>query len=117
MSAPLKAFTIAEKSTIKGRVPPYSRLYCRFSIASATIPHILTGVVASTSRAENELRNEVRHGHHPAYLRPLPPVRINARLVTNGKRLHVKAPGDTAFARRFRDILVQIISEMVVPMH
>ena len=27
--------------------------------------------------------------------------------VTNGKRLFVKRPGDTAFARRFRDILAR----------
>jgi hypothetical protein len=32
--------------------------------------------------------------------------------VTNGKRLHVVAPGDTAWARRFRDILAEIISDI-----
>jgi len=32
--------------------------------------------------------------------------------VTNGKRLHVVAPGDTAWARRFRDILSEIISDI-----
>lgn len=32
--------------------------------------------------------------------------------VTNGKRLFVKRPGDTAFARRFRDILAEIISDI-----
>lgn len=32
--------------------------------------------------------------------------------VTNGRRLHVVAPGDTAWARRFRDVLGEIISDM-----
>ena len=32
--------------------------------------------------------------------------------VTNGKRLHVVRPGDTAWARRFRDILAEIISDI-----
>lgn len=32
--------------------------------------------------------------------------------VTNGKRLHVIRPGDTAWARRFRDVLAEIISDL-----
>jgi hypothetical protein len=32
--------------------------------------------------------------------------------VTNGKRLHVVKPGDTALARRFRDILSEISSDI-----
>jgi hypothetical protein len=32
--------------------------------------------------------------------------------VTNGKRLHVVRPGDTAWARRFRDVLAQIIGDL-----
>jgi hypothetical protein len=32
--------------------------------------------------------------------------------VTNGKRLHVVAPGDTKWARRFRDVLAEIISDL-----
>ena len=32
--------------------------------------------------------------------------------VTNGKRLHVARPGDTAWARRFRDVLAEIISDL-----
>jgi hypothetical protein len=32
--------------------------------------------------------------------------------VTNGKRLHVVRPGDTAWSRRFRDVLAEIISDM-----
>jgi hypothetical protein len=32
--------------------------------------------------------------------------------VTNGKRLHVVAPGDTAWARRFRDVLANIASDL-----
>jgi hypothetical protein len=35
--------------------------------------------------------------------------------VTNGKRLHVAAPGDTAWARRFRDVLAEIISDLSGP--
>src|SRR5262249_52557041 len=35
--------------------------------------------------------------------------------VTNGKRLHVVRPGDTAWARRFRDILAEIISDLGGP--
>jgi hypothetical protein len=32
--------------------------------------------------------------------------------VTNGKRLHVVRPGDTAWSRRFRDVLSEIISDI-----
>lgn len=32
--------------------------------------------------------------------------------VTNGKRLHVVRPGDTAWSRRFRDVLAEIISDI-----
>jgi hypothetical protein len=35
--------------------------------------------------------------------------------VTNGRRLHVAAPGDGAWARRFRDVLEQIIADMSGP--
>jgi hypothetical protein len=35
--------------------------------------------------------------------------------VTNGKRLHVVAPGDTKWARRFRDVLDQVISDLSGP--
>jgi hypothetical protein len=34
--------------------------------------------------------------------------RVRRSAVTNGKRLHVVRPGDTAWARRFRDVLDQI---------
>ena len=41
------------------------------------------------------------------------PVRKDQRsAVTNGKRLHVVRPGDTAWSRRFRDVLDEIISDM-----
>jgi hypothetical protein len=32
--------------------------------------------------------------------------------VTNGKRLHVVSPGDTAWSRRFRDVLAEIVSDL-----
>ena len=32
--------------------------------------------------------------------------------VTNGERLHVERPGNTAWARRFRDVLEQIIADL-----
>ncbi len=32
--------------------------------------------------------------------------------MTNGSRLHVKAPGDSAWARRFRDVLYQILDDI-----
>ena len=32
--------------------------------------------------------------------------------VTNGKRLHVQPVGDTAWARRFRDLVAEIISDL-----
>ena len=35
--------------------------------------------------------------------------------VTNGKRLHVVKPGDGAWARRFRDVLEQIIGDLSGP--
>ena len=51
----------------------------------------------------------------PLLLRPTPAARkttASASAVTNGKRLHVVAPGDTRWARRFRDILGQIIADL-----
>jgi hypothetical protein len=35
--------------------------------------------------------------------------------VTNGKRLHVVPPGDTKWARRFADVLSEIISDLSGP--
>ena len=35
--------------------------------------------------------------------------------VTNGKRLHVVSPGDTKWARRWRDVLAEIISDLSGP--
>ena len=35
--------------------------------------------------------------------------------VTNGRRLHVAAPGDGAWARRFRDVLAEIVSDLGGP--
>jgi hypothetical protein len=35
--------------------------------------------------------------------------------VTNGRRLHVVPPGDTAWARRFADVLGQIIADLGGP--
>ena len=32
--------------------------------------------------------------------------------MTNGKRLHVIPPGDTAWARRFRDVLAEITNDL-----
>jgi hypothetical protein len=40
------------------------------------------------------------------------PPRAQRSAVTNGKRLHVKAVGDGAWSRRFRDVLAEIISDM-----
>jgi hypothetical protein len=38
--------------------------------------------------------------------------RAGRSAVTNGKRLHVVRPGDTAWARRFRDVLGEIIGDL-----
>ena len=35
--------------------------------------------------------------------------------VSNGRRLHVAAPGDGAWARRFRDVLEQIVADLSGP--
>jgi hypothetical protein len=35
--------------------------------------------------------------------------------VSNGKRLHVAAPGDNAWSRRFRDLLGEIVSDLGGP--
>jgi hypothetical protein len=35
--------------------------------------------------------------------------------VSNGKRLHVDPHGDTKWARRFRDVLVEIVSDLGGP--
>jgi hypothetical protein len=40
------------------------------------------------------------------------PRRDHRSAVTNGKRLHVVAPGDTKWSRRFRDVLSEIISDL-----
>src|SRR5215831_202240 len=45
-----------------------------------------------------------------------PPVPSRHRsAVTNGKRLHVVNPGDTAWARRFRDVLAEITNDLGGP--
>jgi hypothetical protein len=38
--------------------------------------------------------------------------RAGRSAVTNGKRLHVVRPGDTAWARRFRDVLGEITNDL-----
>src|SRR5215510_6939467 len=50
-------------------------------------------------------------------VRPTPDARTPRvrSAVTNGKRLHVVAPGDTKWARRFRDVLDQIIADLSGP--
>lgn len=50
-------------------------------------------------------------------VRPTPDVRVPRvrSAVTNGKRLHVAKPGDGAWARRFRDVLEQIIADLSGP--
>jgi len=50
-------------------------------------------------------------------VRPTPDARTPRvrSAVTNGKRLHVVAPGDTKWSRRFRDVLDQIISDLSGP--
>jgi hypothetical protein len=35
--------------------------------------------------------------------------------VTNGRRLHVESPGDSAWSRRFADVLAEIISDLAGP--
>src|SRR5262244_1285988 len=41
-----------------------------------------------------------------------PPASRHRSAVTKGKRLHVVQPGDTAWARRFRDVLAEIVSDL-----
>jgi len=48
---------------------------------------------------------------NPPPSRPLS-ARAGRSAVTNGKRLHVVPPGDTAWARRFRDVLAEIVSDL-----
>jgi hypothetical protein len=40
---------------------------------------------------------------------------VGKSAVTNGRRLHVVKPGDSAWARRFRDVLAQIIDDITAP--
>jgi len=50
---------------------------------------------------------------NPTASRPSSPAaRAGRSAVTNGKRLHVVRPGDTAWARRFRDVLAEIIGDL-----
>jgi hypothetical protein len=50
-------------------------------------------------------------------VRPTPEARTPRvrSAVTNGRRLHVAAPGDGAWQRRFRDVLEQIIADLSGP--
>jgi hypothetical protein len=50
-------------------------------------------------------------------VRPTPEARTPRvrSAVTNGSRLHVVTPGDTKWARRFRDVLDQIIADLSGP--
>jgi hypothetical protein len=43
---------------------------------------------------------------------PVKPAARSRSAVTNGKRLHVVAPPDNKWQRRFRDVLVEIISDL-----
>jgi hypothetical protein len=45
---------------------------------------------------------------HPPVARPA----STRSAVSNGKRLHVEAPGDGAWSRRFRDVLAEIVSDL-----
>ena len=47
-----------------------------------------------------------------ANLRKSDAARKGRSAVTNGKRLHVIPPGDTAWARRFRDVLAEITNDL-----
>jgi hypothetical protein len=46
--------------------------------------------------------------HNPSTMKP----KTARSAVTNGSRLHVVRPGDTAWARRFSDVLAEIISDL-----
>lgn len=52
--------------------------------------------------------------HHESASRAAPDGRLSKgrSAVTNGKRLHVVAPGDGRWSRRFRDVLAEIISDI-----
>lgn len=41
---------------------------------------------------------------------PIPPAARSA--VSNGRRLHVQAVGDSAWSRRFRDLVMQIVADL-----
>jgi hypothetical protein len=65
--------------------------------------------IASTTEVENMKKTEA----NPPPSRPLSAAaRAGRSAVTNGKRLHVVPPGDTAWARRFRDVLAEIVSDL-----
>jgi hypothetical protein len=44
--------------------------------------------------------------------KPAAPLAATRSAVTNGRRLHVHAPGDNAWSRRFRDVLAEILSDL-----
>jgi hypothetical protein len=60
-----------------------------------------------------EVENSMEVAANPPTSRPLSvTARAGRSAVTNGKRLHVVRPGDTAWARRFRDVLAEILSDL-----
>jgi hypothetical protein len=60
-----------------------------------------------------EVKNRMEVAANPATIRPSSgAARAGRSAVTNGKRLHVVRPGDTAWARRFRDVLAEITNDL-----
>jgi hypothetical protein len=69
-------------------------------------------LAASAVEAVDEVGNAMELATNPAAGRAKPVRTDHRSAVTNGKRLHVVRPGDTAWARRFRDVLSEILSDL-----
>jgi hypothetical protein len=62
--------------------------------------------------APNPPTDRPRRGRFAATLTRQPTAPSTRSAVTNGKRLFVERPGDTAWARRFKDVLYLIVSDL-----
>lgn len=63
--------------------------------------------------SQRPMGDDVPSSKGPGGRRPRKPLLKDQRsAVTNGKRLHVEAPGTTAWARRFRDVFAEILSDL-----
>jgi hypothetical protein len=93
VSAPDASTTTETARTISLAPPPLSGAYLRHGTRATRLGSAASRSTAGTSQSRSRYKD-------------------TRSAVTNGKRLHVVTPGNTAWARRFRDVLDQILDDI-----